>query len=247
MLNMKRFYLILLFSLVINYNFANEPKHPHWSGTIDVGINFFDGDLNDTHTLFTDRISHPSLGTSVDYAIFPFLSMGIAYNYHFVQANNGSDFFNSNMHQFYPYLGVNLLNLAFQKNPGNFSLWAHVGFGLAKFNFVNQTLPNLYTDPSYPQNVLLYYMSNTTNGLYSYVVPYGITLEYKLSNQFSLGLQIDRCKYSMDDLEGINKFNWVGGNKDFLNSTMLQVRYKFCNKERKHLRDCSWAEVFNSE
>lgn len=240
---MKRFIIIFISLHIVNFTFAVEPKYAHWSATIDVGTNFYDGDIKDTHTSFMDKLSHPSLGASVDYTIFPFVSLGFAYNYQHVQANNGTDFFNSNMQHFYPYLGLNLLNLAFKRNLSNFGLLAHVGFGLSKYNFVNQTLPYSYTDP-YTSIVRTYYISNTSNGLTSLIIPYGFTLEYKISNHLSLGLQIDRYKYSKDNLEGINQFNWHGTTNDYVNSVLMQMRYKFCSKDKKHMRDCSWSEVF---
>lgn len=241
---MKRIFFLFICFQIVNFTFAVEPKYAHWSATIDLGTNFFDGDIKDIHTSFMDKLSHPSLGATIDYAIFPFVSLGFAYNYHYVQADDGTDYFTSNTQQFYPYLSLNLLNLSFQRNPGNFGLWAHVGFGLASYKFTNQTKPEIYYDPYYNGSAHYYYLSNPSKLYNSYIIPYGFTLEYKISNQLSLGLQIDRSKYSKDNLEGITQFNWRGVTNDFVTSVMLQMRYKFCPKDQKHLRDRSWSEVF---
>jgi hypothetical protein len=243
---MKKLVLVFMGWFIVNISFAKNPGFSHWSGTIDLGTNFFNGDIMDSHTSFTDKVSHPSFGTSIDYTIFPFVSLGFAYNYHYVQADDGTDYFTSNMHQMYPYLGLNILNLMFQRNPENIGLWAHIGFGLSTYKFINQTKPDIYNN-LLQNNSAHYYISYPSAIYNSYIIPFGVTLEYKISNQFSVDLKIDRYKYTKDNLEGINQFSLYGTKNDYVNSVMLQLRYKFCRMEAKHMRDCPWNDVFNSK
>jgi hypothetical protein len=226
---MKRLIFLFVGCLIINFSFAKEPFISHLSGTIDLGTNFFAGDIKDSHTSLMDKLSHPSLGASVDYAIYPFVSLGFAYNFHYIQSDDGNDYFTSNMHNFYPYLALNILNIIYQRNPGNFGLWVHAGFGLSAYKFINQTKPEIYYDPYYNGSARNYYTSYPSKQYNSYVIPYGLTLEYNISNKLSIALKIDRYKYSMDNLEGINQFNFYGSQNDYVNSSMLQLRYKFRN------------------
>jgi hypothetical protein len=244
---MKRLILLFMGCFMINITFAKDPSISHWSGTIDLGTNFFAGDIIDSHTSFMDKLSHPSLGASVDYAIYPFVSLGFAYNFHYIQADDGTDYFISNMQHLYPYLAVNILNIMYQRNPGNFGLWVHAGFGFSTYKFINQTKPEIYYDPYFNGSAHYYYTSYPSRQYNSYIIPYGLTLEYKISNQLSIGLKIDRYKYAKDNLEGINQFNFYGTKNDYVNSAMLQLRYKFRNKETKHMRDNTWGDVFKAK
>ncbi|MDD4991865.1 MAG: hypothetical protein PHR83_06490 [Paludibacter sp.] len=230
--------LVVLFWLSIANGFAQSSGYSHWSMTLEAGTVSFNGDIIDTQTSISDRLTHPSIGATVDYTIFPFLSMGLVYNHGYIQANNGTDSFVNNMNTFYPYLGLNLLNLLFEKNKSGFGLWTHIGFGIAGYQFADRVNPDRIT-----QGGVEYYIKSEAP-FHSYILPFGLTLDYNISNKLAIGVRVERFKYFRDNLEGINQFNYRGTSNDFTNSAMLQLRYKFCTKDSRNMRDCTWNDVF---
>ena len=221
---------------------AISQKHVYsrWSGTLEVGNNIIESDLMDTRTTVFDRLSHPSFGATLDYGIFPFLTVGMAYNNHYLQAKNSTDFFTTQLQQAYPYVEINVLNLLMGNKPTRFGVWLQVGYGVAGYTFANITDPNKIN--YFPGHSTPYYL-NTPGGM-AFVTNYGITLDYNISRSVSVGLKVERFEYSKDNLEGITQFNWAGVTNDVVNSALIQLRYKFGSPDKKQVRDCTLIEYF---
>ena len=234
----KLFFLCAL--LIVLPAISQKHVYSRWSGTLEVGNNIIESDLMDTRTTVFDRLSHPSFGATLDYGIFPFLTVGMAYNNHYLQAKNSTDFFTTQLQQAYPYLEINVLNLLMGNKPTRFGVWLQVGYGVAGYTFANITDP--YKIKTVSGHNSLYYL-NIPSGM-AFVSNSGITLDYNISRAVSVGLKIEYFYYSKDNLEGISFFNLDGVTNDNVNSALIQFRYKFCSPDKKQVRDCTLIEYF---
>ena len=204
---------ILLFGIIINA-FTQRSENSHWSATIEVGANQFDGDM-------TPGITKTSYGASLEYTISPIWGLGIEYYYFPLQAGKSAESMTSNMHHINPYLSLNTINLFSPNITTKWGIWATLGGGLG-----------FYNTKHYKNNV---FVNETKNGM-AVTVPVGALIEYNLSPSLAIGAKVQYRSHNQDSIEAAERYSGV--TNDFISMGTISLRWKFyANKLKSHTRN----------
>lgn len=201
----------------------------HWSFTIEVGCNKFDGDVKQSYNdIIPNSKTKVSLGASSEYTINPIWGIGTEFYYLPLRAVSPNYSFSSTMFHLNPYVSVDILNL-FGMPHSRWGVWTSLGGGIAHYN------STLYKNDQKFDEI--------KDG-WALTVPVGLSIEYNISKSFALGLKIEYRSHNKDNLEGTNKKeadggeNFKGVTNDFVSLGTLMLRWKAGkNSIKEHVRN----------
>ncbi len=240
---MKKF-IILLFGLSMAFG-ASAQYHDwsKWSVTLEAGINRFDGDIQQAYnSLIPTSFGKVTLGGSVEYVVFPTLSIGMDYYYVPLAAKkvakNDPNFiiadFTGKMNNVSLFGSLNLIKAFNPASTSRWGIWANAGLGFAWYKSLyytdraGETLRdghgNLYTD-----------FNDTINDGRAMFYPITLLVEYNISKSIALGIKGHVRGYNKDYIEQRIQH---GVTNDYVEMLTLQLRYKFKAKDdRQHTRN----------
>ncbi|WP_239056990.1 OmpA family protein [Paludibacter sp. 221] len=182
---------------------------------------------------FKNPLDHLTVGGTLGYTINPSYSIGLGYFYNTTGNEDAAGSFTSRIHHIYPYVGINVLNYAYEESS-RWALWLNVGAGLAR-----------YTSS-------LEYADGSTDGEEAKntgVIPLGVHLEFYLARNLALGLRVQHNIYTNDNIEGgvkkletagVKNYTYAGVSNDQLSNLNLSLRWNFTGKDKYHSRRVNW-------
>lgn len=231
---MKKILLPLAFAFIclqVHSESVAKEEFSRWSVGVEFGANAFDGDIRIAGS-DTKILNAPSIGAYVEYGVNPTVSGGLAYNYHRIYAYNSKYSFTSNMHQLYPFIGVNFVSLFSREHTSRWGFWGTVGIGLANYSSQKQVNTGTSSDPVYTDYASLKNKKALT-------IPVSAQLEYNISDRIAVNARYQYAGFNRDDVEGGGpqpKDNYNGVTNDFLASVSVGLRWKFTG-DKRHVRN----------
>lgn len=229
-----------------------------WSLHVDLGLNTFIGDMTpDLNRSFTDPLSHWSVGAGVEYTINPMFAVGLGYTFHRIGHSDDRASFESNVHNIFPYIGINMLNHPLFRRNNRWDLWFTAGVGLASYTpQLTYNEATLNFPAHYTQDQRDAVISPNFGRRQTAVIPLGLELSYDITRQLALALRAQVFLYGADDLEGAptklremgqdtyNRKNYTlsGTSNDMVATFGLALRWNITGRDRTHMRRVTWED-----
>ena len=196
---MKRFIFSIFLLLALSSVFAQQAEFSPWSFTAEYGISGPDRD--------GDSSIQPSVGASVEYAVFPFAGLSVDY-YHFRLAGSA---FRTDMNTGDVNVTVNFSKLLLSHFDNKVTLNGSVGVGLA----------------GYTTN----YQTSTASVVKGYELAtcfpvVALSVEYYLIKNLALGAKAQFRPFNKDNLEGDPLFNYSAVSNDNILAVTVYLRLK---------------------
>jgi len=210
---------------------AQQKEYSHWSVSGGVGLNRYDGDVNQSvWSALPDGkdLTNFTGGIEVEYAFTPV--WGVSLDYYFLPYSGyttdskwgyGGFTFKTNSHNVDLNVTVNMLKLIFPELKTKWHVNTTVGFGPTFYKFKSLVL----TDPAtvfYGTNeaaiikeVSLLYDDNgasISRSVFSGIsIPLTLSAEYNINKTIAVGAKAQYRTYNQDDLEGFKFIQDVSG------------------------------------
>jgi outer membrane protein OmpA-like peptidoglycan-associated protein len=225
---------------------------------VDLGLNTFVGDMTpDLNRSFTDPLSHWSVGAGVEYTINPMFAVGLGYTFHRIGHSDDRASFESNVHNIFPYIGINMLNHPLFRRNNRWDLWFTAGVGLASYTpQLTYNEATLNFPAHYTQDQRDAIISPDFGRRQTAVIPLGLELSYDITRQLALALRAQVFLYGADDLEGApaklwepdnryNRKNYTlsGTSNDMIATVGLTLRWNITGRDRTHMRKVTWEDA----
>lgn len=218
---MKRLFTLILVICFTSTIFGQGFKNGRWSVQGEIGLNSLDGDLKvELGDRFIQSLTSPSIQGSVEYSLNHAWGIGFAMGYHISHQEDANEKFSTSIFHEYPYITTDVLSLIRGYKDKHWSFWTTVGFGLAGFMEVDYQNANTA-------------LNSTLDEAASVVFPFGFGLEYKLTNDHSIGIKANYITHNSDKIETMIR----SGMNDYLGNMMISYRRTFNNLEDKHARN----------
>lgn len=240
---MKKLVILAVSLLCITVSFAGNKEYSKWSLSGLVGLNKFDGDVNQTYKdVLPTSLSNISFGGELQYNLAPAWGLSIDYNYIPVKADVG-DYLsirtkanNINLNGV-----INFSELIFPNRFNRILFIGSVGIGLSRYDF-NTT--GIFPSPQ----ATIYSKVENTYGLAS-TIPVSFALEYNTYSRINFGIKVNYIAFNKDNLEGLYYVNEVGGrtvykgvSNDYVGLASLYIKYKFSVRKYKYTPDKKFQE-----
>lgn len=225
-----------------------------WSVSADLGLGRFDGDLGlkpgkEFQQFFGSVFRSPSFNVSIEHNIDPIFSVGWAigankfYQEGYLKRNTTDELIQLSSFSSSPYISANVLKLIIGNRPTNFGVFFTAGVGFAGYSrqftlMGNDTIVDFITD-----NQDRIKRRNMSNGVksaeMSLMIPLGLSAEYNLNRNISVGAIARFVITNSDYLESISR----NSNVDYWENLSVSVRYKFLRANQQHSRQVLYGQA----
>lgn len=247
---MKKILPIFFAVLFISSAFSQKRlSFTGWSFTAEAGMNYFDGDINQSLTnVFPTAVRTISWGGTIEYAFTPIWGLSLDYYYFPLRAITGSPVLeiNTNMMNSDINATVNLTRLIFPETKSKLYLIASVGLGFARYDFDvrdNLGVP-IAADrkDALGKTILIYENDKPLKTGFTGSAPATLATEYNFSKYIALGLRFHYRAYTKDNVEGVTRLNWAGVTNDYVAAGQVYLRYKLNTLLKSHKRNIRMEE-----
>ncbi|MDO9634760.1 MAG: OmpA family protein [Paludibacter sp.] len=226
--NILLFLLLCCFIAVHAGDLADRiSKYGRWSVSMNTGVNRYDGDLDPEYD-WTGILRSPNLGFSIDYNLHPNLAIGWSVDGDIFNQEDENEKFLSGNIATATYLSLDALGILRGKKSKKWSLWGSFGIG-----FGGSVWPEYATTRPFTPDPVQGVVFPPTY----FIFPGTISLNYNLSKNYVVGLNVKKVWTNTDHMESIFRHLY----KDVWQSAGFSLRYKFVTADKKHFRD----EVFD--
>lgn len=234
-----------------------------WSVATEMGLNRFNGDLMSTRDqTLQGIISSPGMNISIEHNIDPVFSVGWDIGMTlFNMAGERPRGSGTNDEIIYfqgftstPFVAANLLALTRRGKTSNWGLYAKAGIGFAGYarqftsmrnpstNVIDTLVDFKTRNQEKIKNRIMREGVGVRSTEMSLYVPLTLSVEYALSNNFSIGAYGRFVFTNSDYLESISRHK----NVDHWQSGGLTLRYKFTRENAQHSRNTLYGDQVQS-
>lgn len=220
--------IVLFLALVISLaTFAGNDNYSRWSVSGEIGLNKFDGDINQNIVdVFPSSIFSLTGGINVEYTMTPYWGVSVDYFYIPINAKtSGNVNVNTNIHTTDINAMVNITRMIFPENKSKFSVNGYIGTGISYYKYNTKPISNTLTH-NYGMAITL---------------PLALSLEYNYSKHFDIGIKAHYRAFNKDNLEGMAAFKGVTNDRVGLGTVYL--RYKFI-QNKQHIRNIVPKDIY---
>ena len=221
-----------------NYTLAQNKSFAHWSIGGGIGVNIFDGDINQGYKkLIPETSADWTLTGNIERTFNPIFGLGVGYAYIPYGAKPESYEMKGTTHEADFYLSVNTLNLFYRSRPQRWGLFTNIGMGVAFYratttNIVAEKIKNdQFGNPMDLDDGRAVFWSLSAN------------LEYNISKYFACGLKVDYRLHNKDNFEGHRANVRQGNFNDAFEVLTFTLRYKPHFGKEYHVRNLSYGEM----
>lgn len=238
-----------------------------WSVSGDAGLNYFLGDLNhqvgkEFQQFAGSVLTSPGLNISIEHNIDPVFSVGWtlgAYQFNqegFWKSTQLNEHIKFSAFTSAPYISANILKIISGGRPSDWGIWLTAGVGFAGYSnqftrqynnlnfgdagYVNDTIVDFLTeDQEGNKKKIMQSKSGVRAAEMSLYIPLGLSVEYSLTKNLSLGAVARFVITNSDYLESISRKR----NVDYWDNFGLVVRYKFLRSNQQHSRNVLYGQA----
>lgn len=225
-----------------------------WSVSADFGFSRFDGDINhkpglEFQQFFGSIFRSPSFNVSIEHNIDPIFSVGWAigankfYQNGYLKRNTTDEHIQFNSFSSSPYVSANVLKMIIGNRPTNLGVFLTAGVGFAGYSRQFTLMGGDTIVDFISPNQDRIKRRNMTNGVksaeMSLMIPLGLSAEYNLTKELSVGAIARFVITNSDYLESISR----NSNVDYWENLSLSVRYKFLRANQQHSRQVLYGQA----
>ena len=196
---MKKISIFIVLMLSLSTLRAQESDFSPWSFTAEYGLSSLDGD--------GDSSIQQAYGAGAEYAFLPFAGVSAGY-YHFPLAGPA---FSTALNTAEVNLTFNINRLIFGRNDDKVILKGYLGYGLAAYS------------TTYTSSSLAHITSYNMASSFPLV---GLSVEFPVVENFSMGLKSQFRPFNKNNLEGDPQYNLDNVTNDNLVALTLFLRVK---------------------